>query len=259
MVSSGGMAFAGLFALVGLAIVAVGGLNLQKWWTMRGMDPAGASVGGGLQELEGRARPVDGTVTAPFTDTESLICEYEVESHRHDHDGSDWHTRTHDTEAVPFEVEHEGTAVAVDPENAQRLLTQEFRVDTGRTDQYPPGIQQYFDGGETVELGPIEFNTHGGRLRFTENRLEPGEEVYVLGPAEQDASAVPDGSDARLAIAPGDRGWKEWILGDPFVVSDSGEGQAERRQLKRALMLVLFGAIFAGIGLAVILFPSTFT
>lgn len=256
------MAFAGLFVLVGVAVIAVGGLNLKKWWTMRGMDPAGASVAGsGLQELEGRARPVDGTVTAPFSDTESLICEYKVESHQHDHDdpGSDWHTREHGTEAVPFEVEHEGTVVAVDPEGAQRLLTRELRVDTGGAGDYPVGVQEYISAGGSVELGPVELNSRGGRLRFTEKRLEPGEEVYVLGPAEQNTSASPDGSDARLAIAPGDRGWKKWILGDPFIVSDSGEGQAERRQLKRALMLALFGSIFAGIGLAVILFPSAFT
>jgi len=81
--------------------------------------------------------------------------------------------------------------------------------------------------------------------------------VYVLGPAERDPSAAPSVSDARLVIDPGERGWKETLLGDPFVVSDSGEEQAEWRQLKRGGILVGTGLLLAGF-CALILFPSAF-
>ena len=48
------------------------------------------------------------------------------------------------------------------------------------------------------------------------------------------------------SIDPDERGVKEWFLGDPFVVFDSGEEQAEGRQLKRGLFVMAIGVVFIG-------------
>jgi hypothetical protein len=55
------------------------------------------------------------------------------------------------------------------------------------------------------------------------------------------------------SIDPGERGVKEWFLGDPFVVSDSGEEQAEGRQLKRGLFVMAIGMVFIGFVLFAVL------
>lgn len=246
--------FGGVFALIGLGAVVIGANGFRRGWTMRRMDPSEMVVEPGLQEIEGRARAVDEPVTAPFTGSRSLICEYRVERYSHSDRGSNWDTVESGVDAVPVEVEHTGSTVAVDPENASRLLTREFRVDTATTDVLPPRVQEYaddtLDTGSTIELGPIEIGER--RYRFTEERLDDGEEVYVLGPAERDPSSVPGGSGARLAIAPGERTWRQRLFGDPFVISDTSEKQATERQLKRAVGLFLFGLVFAGTGFAVI-------
>jgi hypothetical protein len=261
---------AAVLGVVGVGVLGVGGLKLRTWWAMRNMDPtAGTGTKDGLQELEGRARSLGETVTSPFSKTESLVCEYHVK--RFDQtdeetgevetptgEGGNWNSITHGTEAVPFEVEHAGGTTAVDPENAQQVLSNDFQTETRGGDGAPPGVQEYIEDGKTAELGPVELNSRGGLLRFTENRLHDGDEVYVLGPAERAPSAVPDGSDARTAIAPGERGWTERLLGDPFIVADGGEEAAESRQLTRSLLLVGIGVVTLGFASALLLFPSAF-
>lgn len=254
MVSGTILLFGGLFLLVGLPLTAVGGSGLRKWWMMRRMDPNSAVVEPGLQEFEGRAHAIDETVQTPFTGSQSLISIVHVERYSSSDEGSNWDTVSKDVETVPFEIEDAGARVVVDPEHANHLLTDEFQVDTRDMDDLPPKVQEYADGnlntGSTVELGPIELG--GRRHRFTEKRLDEGEDVYVMGPAEQDPASVPEGSDARLAIAPGERTVRQRLLGDPFVVSDTGEEGAIKRQFKSAVGILLFGLLFAGGGVAVI-------
>lgn len=255
MVSAFGVVFGGVFAAVGLGMVLTGVARVRKWWPMRKLDPGGMVVEPGLQEFEGRAYAVDEPVKAPLTGSESLVCSYEVERYDHDDDGSNWDTVTSGTETTPFEIDHSGSTVVVDPENAQHLLTEEFQVDTGRTDELPPRVQEYADDNldmdAAIELGPIELGEN--RYRLTEQRLDAGETVYVLGPAERDPAAAPAGSDARLSVAPDDHGWRARLFGDPFVVADTGEGGATRRQLKSAGTMLALGLVFGGIGVAVIL------
>lgn len=230
-----------VFGVVGVGLIAVGASNLQKWQRIRNMDPGdAAAIDEGIQELEGRARAVEDTITAPFTGTESLVCKYKIEqrSAGGESHGSGWHPMTNKTESVPFEVERGGETVAVDPENAQCPLTREFRLDTSQTDEYPPGVQEHIEN-------------ENARFKFTERRLDEGEEVYVLGPAERTPSAVPEGSDAQIGIrqdAPEQQeGWREVYFGDPFVVVDAGEEQAKRRYLKRTLWVIGIGVVLVGI------------
>lgn len=254
MASLGLLFFAGIFVLAGVGMGTLGANRLRAWRTMRRMEPSDRVLEPGLQEFEGRAHAIDESVTAPLTGTQSLICEYEIERYDHDDDSSNWETVSSGVDTVPFEVDQGASTVAVDPDGATSLLTEEFRVDTRTTDDLPPRLREYADDnldlGSTFEIGPIELG--GRRHRFTEERLDGGEEVYVLGPTELNPSSPPGDSDARLAVAPGERSWRQRLLGDQFVVSDTSEGQVTRRQLKSAVGFLLFGLVFAGGGIAVI-------
>lgn len=257
MASAGATLFAGVFVLVGAAIALAGLANLRSWWTMRRMDPSGAlSIEPGLGEFEGRAQSVGDTVTAPFSGAESLVCEFEVERYRPHRDGSNWNHVDGDQWAVPFELRGDaGQTVAVNPGEADTLLTEEFHVDTAEADALPDRVREYVDeeldeGSTSLEVGPIEIGGNR-RYRFTEQRLDAGEEVYVLGPVERDPDAVRT-AEARYAVAPPERGWRERLLGTPFVVADTGEETAQRRQLKRGAGLFLFGALFAAIPLVLL-------
>lgn len=245
------VAVVSVFVLFGLVIAGGGLIRLRRWWVMRRLDPAGMTADSGLQEFEGTARPVDGTVTAPFSETESLICEWEIDRYQTNDDGSNWETVESGTESVPFDLEHTGPTVAVDPEGAQFLLGENDRFDTLDSEEVPPGVERYLDHSTaSIDVGPVELDL-SGRLRFTERRLDPGDPSYVVGPVERAAAEPPGGSTARLSIDPAGGGWLANLLDDPFVVSDAGEQQAQRRQLKGAVMYLLVGLFFAGLPLGI--------
>lgn len=255
MVSAPILIFTGLFVLIGLPITVAGFSGLRRWNTMRRMDPNDMVVESGLKEFEGQAHAVGETVTTPFSDSQSLICEHKVERYSTSGEGSNWKTVESDVDTVPFEIEGGGETVAVDPAEASYLLTDEYQVEGREAEDFPSRVMEYAEetegvnAGSTVELGPVDLG--GQKYRFTEERLDDGEEVYVLGPAEMNPESAPGGSDARLAIAPGDRSWREGFFGDPFVVSDTGEGQARKRQFKSAIVTFLFGLVWLAGGITV--------
>jgi len=238
------------FVLVGVVMAVNGAYGLRHWWEMRGLDPVGPDIESGLQELEGTARSVDGTVEAPFSRRDSLVCEWRIERYDHDDDGGNWRTVADEREAVPFAVDHAGATVAVDPEGATALLTREFHVDSKHDDALPEPVESYLREHTTeIDLGIAEFRT--GRYRFVEERLHPDEAVYVLGPVSRDPGRV-EGSDARYAVGLSRTGIRSRLSGPPFVLSDTGESTAERRQLKRGLVSFGFGLVFAGLATAML-------
>jgi len=258
MVSVGGFLLVGIFVLIGGAITLFGAVRLRYWWTMRRMDPSdGLTVETGLQEFEGRAHAVGQTITAPYSGSESLICDHDVERYRKSSKGSNWRQVDGDEWAVPFELHGEGgRTVAVNPGDADHLLTEEFHVDTREDESIPSRVQSYIDEelgdvDASFDVGPVSLGT-GQRYRFTEKRLDDGEEVYVLGPVRRATGAVPT-SEARYEIAPEDRGWRDTLFGTPFVVADVGEDRARKRQFKQGLGMIGFGLVFGGIPMLVVL------
>lgn len=237
----------GVFLAIGLAWAGAGAVKLRRWWTMKRLDPVGPMAAEtGLQEFEGTAHAVDGTVTAPFSGTESLVCKHKVQRYKHTSDGSNWTTIDTGTRTAPFEIESAGSSVAVDGQDAKHLLTEEYELDIRETEDIPDRIAEYMrrehdikDLESSVNLGPMEMDKH--QYRFKEERLEDGEAVYVLGTVRQDPSLVPDRADARIAISTSNQGLIDSLLGDPFVISDSGEEEAIRRQYKNGRKTTLLG------------------
>jgi len=169
MASLGLLLFASVFVLTGVGIATLGVNRLRAWRTMRQMEPSDRGLEPGLKEFEGRAHATGEPVTAPLTGSQSLICEHEIERYDHDDDSSNWDTVSSGVHTVPFEVDQGTSTVAVDPDGATYLLTEEFRVDTRTTDDLPPRLQEYADDnlelGSTIEIGPIELG--GRRYRFS--------------------------------------------------------------------------------------------
>jgi hypothetical protein len=253
----------GIFLVIGLVWAGVGLVKLRRWWTMKRLDPVGSTgAETGLQEFEGTAHAVDGTVTAPFSGAESLVCKHRVQRYRPNNDGSNWRTVEVTTDSVPFEVESAGSSVAVDGQDAQHLFTEEYELDMTETEGVPDRIAEYMrrehdieDLDSSVGLGPVEMDKH--RYRFKEERLDDGEEVYVLGTVRRDPSLVPEQADARIAIRPSDQGLIESLLGDPFVISDSGEAEAIRRQYEKGRTATLVGLGLAAFSALALFFVVT--
>lgn len=223
-------------------IAVLGAKRLKYWWTMRRLDPSETVVETGLEEIRGKARAIDGMATAPYSETETLVCDWRVERRKVQRNSSNWMLFSSGSETVPFEVEHGGPAVAVDPEDAQYLLQTEFEVDSKKDDDLPPEVQTFI---EENSHGEEETMWVGDRHRFIEKRLDPGGDVDVIGPVERDARDTPGGSSARFSIAPEYDGWLSKRLGEPFLIGNKDHQKTQRRQFKSGILMFVFGSLLA--------------
>jgi len=167
----------------------------------------------GNVELEGTARPLGETVSAPYTDTDVLAYSYERKERRRDHDPDGgtqtrWETVEQGGDAVPFEVVDDTGGVAVDPEGA------DLTFDTERTGDGGVGTRTY------------------------EGRLEPESTVYVNGTKGEVTEREGPLADERAAVGGG----------EDLVVSDTSEGWTAARYLGRGVGELLFGLVFAAVG-----------
>ncbi|MEF8757549.1 MAG: hypothetical protein V5A33_04865 [Halobacteriales archaeon] len=145
-----------MLILGGLFVAVMGGYGLRTPWTALRVDarepndvmdaPAGGHV-----ELEGTARPAAGTIDGPF-----LV-----------DDGT-------------------GT-VLVEPGGARTNLSMETEIRVGG-EEPPARLRRFIESNPTVDsentsldLNLIELNT-GNDRRYVERRLDPEEDVHVLGP-----------------------------------------------------------------------------
>jgi hypothetical protein len=236
MVSTGQLIAGGLlalFVLIGLAILAGGIGRLRAWWRLRDSEASTPGrLGTGQVEVEGTAKPLDGTLTSPRENADSLVYEHIVKEKHVDHDPdqgthTEWRTIVNDTETVPFVVEGDGGSAVVDP------------------------------GGATKLLEPSVSRRQGDR-RIEVSRLDVGEPVYVAGQSV-DAGTADVATDGQRRVVREPTTWVPNFLRRlyeaPFVLSDSKEGEAEDRLLWSGVKTSALGVLMLGFtGVAGVLF-----
>lgn len=268
----------------------------------------------GLAELKGRAVPVDGTLTSPFTGRESLLCLYALRRPPA--------KRSRNTPpvpldfgcvGVPFRLEDETGSVLVRPEGAEIRLPRSVsemderlkrRRDPDERDGREEGVVYREADASASEVRAFDgvrrdlVRRHGlpdemerfagfhrsdrheelpdaGRVRYAEARLEPGDEVYVLGNVQARKEVEGEGPGTFVGRVEGAddrdvgiRGWVEENLSLPempdrqadhdsvFVISDAGEDElfdvVTKGVWKQALggiavLLVAMVALWSGI------------
>ncbi|WP_227131306.1 E3 ubiquitin ligase family protein [Halorubellus salinus] len=242
--------FLSVFVLVALGLVTYGVANLRTYAQLKSMTPTDAhAVGSGLVEVEGEAAAAMQTLEAPFSGEECVAYEFEVERYRYDDDGSNWDTKASGTRSVPFHIQDETGTVGVKPTESGLSVERNYRTVVESDERPPERIQAFLDGEDHLDHDTATFDVAGisiggDKHRFTERRLDPGESAYAAGRAEP-TTAV-DGESPTVVDA--NRGGRlSSLVGDPFVVADTGEDEAEWRHLKLGVGMMLFGALFGAI------------
>lgn len=265
----------GIGALLGL----VGLSYLRAYWTITGTEPTDvAAVSDTMDEvaLMGTAMAVGEPGTAPFSASETLVCDWDFDDLGGDQ--GKWSTVESGAEVAPFVLADETGEIVVDPRGADWQLDQRFQV-TIHDEEPPQAIRSFLD-----EQG-MEPNAEKRLLkddrRYTERRLDPGDEVYVYGPVKRGpAEDAPSGTvesyigtdsaDADNIAGQASMTAQRDIL--PFVGDSKGTlsiGGAEESSLftlavadgsiptdqyrKYGLFLFLFGLTFVGIGIALLM------
>lgn len=217
--------FFALFVLIGLLILVAGAGRLRAWWRLKGSEAsAPGNLDTGPVEVEGTAQPLEETLTSPRENADSLVYEHIVKEKHVEHDPdqgtqTEWRTVVNDTESVPFVVEGEGESAVVEPGGATNLL--EASV-------------EHRQGDRRIEV----------------SRLDVGEPVYVAGQSV-DASAADVATDGQRRVVREPSTWVPNFLRrlyeEPFVVSDSKEGEAEDRLFWSGVKTAAFGVLWLGL------------
>lgn len=259
-------------SLVALALVLFGTRELAVAYRILARDPAAVldAPGGGPIELAGTVVPEREPFTSPFTGTECVIFEYEVEERRTRTQSTGkttttqtyWKTIAEGERVAPFRLEDDTGTVLVDPAGADLRLSAEraIRVDGGteppeRIARYIRADERVDDQNRSIDLRLFELKT-GRDRKFVERRLDVGEPVHVLGVARYDPSASTASGQVnavvgRPASAAAPDPWtrlRARFFGPPFVVSDTDERGAGLR-----VALPGLGAVLAGLALLAIL------
>lgn len=167
----------------------------------------------GRVEVFGTVRPGDRTLTDPVSGEESVAYEYTVSREKRvKNDVWDWTRYGYRTEAdggvaVPFFVEDASGRVLVEPgdpddehaayDGAVNLYaTSETDIHLDDDESGPASLRHLF-----AKADASRPDDDYGRAYET-SRIEPGEEVYVLGTARfRDGERVVEGADGRFVVA----------------------------------------------------------
>lgn len=201
-------------------------------------------------ELRGTVEPEEEeTMTAPFTGTECVAYEFEVEEFESSGQSSHWESLADGSRAIPFRLADHTGSILVDPTGADLTLRSGWETEIGADETAQGRIREFLraldvepgEGGE-FSVGPLSVGT-GDRRRYSEERLDVGEAVSVFGRPEYDPDAGGEwGSDA-VDAALRDR------EDAPFVVADAESVPILRRSTVVPGLVVAFGAAIAVAGL----------
>ncbi|MFP8952878.1 GIDE domain-containing protein [Natrialbaceae archaeon A-arb3/5] len=222
--------FALLFAGGGIVALGYGGLQLRKWRRIRAGEPVPireAVIESDPVEIEGRIEPYEETLTSPILTEECVAYEYEVEEKkrrrgRKGRNKTTWKTVDSGSARRPFVLEDETGTAHVDPSSASLSMGTERTNSIDDESSLPPGLQSTSSGPLSISIGG--FNLGGNQMRYTEKRLDVGEDGYVFGQSESN----PHWADVDIALSDG----PETPM---FLVSDTGEAGTMRRFLQYGL------------------------
>lgn len=228
----------------------------------------------GLVELEGQVR-VGETFESPIQRRECVLAAWEVEEWHESGKHSDWVTIATGIYAESFELDdgtdrvrveigdHSdaggsgllpdvddwlgGTGVAVDD-----VLCEFRRVP--KVAQHPPNDvpahvrafvarEPRVDASSSALFDALDFGTQHGERRYSEQVVEPGQDVYVLGHAHPDADATRPLHPEDVTVGPPSDGDGELIVSDLPEEDLKGRFRSRRLLLPGAILLAVVGAV----------------
>lgn len=197
-------------------------------------DVIAAERADGPVELEGTANELDGTVTAPVSETPCLAYEFEVEELQSSGKHSSWNTVDSGAGGVPFSLEDRTGSVRVDLTGADLALSTSITAEVDGGEAEPEPIRRFLETeseleseNSSLDLGVVELAT-GNDRKYHERRLDPGEDAYVFGQSRYDVEARETMRDISAVIEDGPET-------PAFVVADSCQDGAARLLAKQQL------------------------
>jgi hypothetical protein len=200
--------------------------------------------GTGAVEIKGRiAASEQGLIAAPFSGRQAVWVRVTVQERRSRGRSTYWHTLVRETDARVFVVDDgSGQSARVMPSAANVILDKQNVASSGSFRDPPPHMEAFLSARNLKSTNFLGFNK---AMRYEEELLSPGENLYAIGPSRREAG--PPASDAYrmgptsqlvLFAAAGPTG--ELIL----------TNKTEEQLVKKLLWGFVGGAVAAGLGVA---------
>lgn len=198
----------------------------------------------GRVEVKGTTKPTseENKLISPFVGEECVGYECEVEEYNYDDDGSNWQTVYQTRETIPFLLEDDTGRIMIDGEQAEWSIGSSDYREEFDENEAPDRIKNFLQK-EIEQNQALDFDLLGGdHFRFTENRIDVNEDLYVLGGAEPiDHRDDLDSDQTDTVIGKDERT-------DMFYISDESE---------EAIITSKWWGIVTAIGIGTILTPAS--
>lgn len=225
------------------------------------------SLSMGQSEVKGTAtpHPDHGTVTAPFSDEECLVAEWEIEEYEvstdseGDEDGR-WSTKASGVEHVPFHLDDGTGKLLVRPDDDVVYEIDEDaeeRIEIGVKSDAPDHIRS-FEKAQGVGKPHHSHDRHMGHWegdrRYYQHLLQPGEETYAFGVVQERDGERSAKNEENLVLERVPEGDED--LQDMFMIGDKPESEIVDER-KYALWRFPVGALVATGGLGLLILAAS--
>lgn len=238
-----GLAYAFLTILVGLVLVWYGfHRHTQRRLIQDTATSEVESAAVGAVELTGTAEPAEATVTAPLSDEECVVVDYDVEEYkRHDDLAKEWVTVDSDVIAESFYLDDGTGEMLVDASDLSSDYDISDRNRTRETYESTHGLPDPLDSFLVERADVSPDGEH--RRRYTQAVIPAGSDVYVFGDAEAvDAVESTDEPESALVVTKDDDT-------EMFLISDKAEEALVSGRRYSLLLWGLVGLVVFSIGL----------
>jgi hypothetical protein len=202
----------------------------------------------GAVEISGQARGHEETHRTPFTDQDTLICQWEIEEYQHDPTddaGSDWEEVDSGELTTPFLIDDGTGTVLVEPAGASLYMRETRTLHGHEADSESFSV--------SLDSLGVEFHS-GSDRRYREYHLGPEDDVHVMGSVQPPPDDLSDSvAGVVRAVDEGGSSVVDAFQTKDFTISNGGEERAEMEVLKYAAIFLGIGVVFTIISVLLIL------
>lgn len=177
----------GILFVIGVIVTLV---NLKNWKRRQRIiatptSPVAQAPGNGLVEIKGRIQPSEqGLLQTPFSGRHAVWCRITVQELRSSGRNTYWHTILTEVDGRVFMVDDgSGQMGRVLPQGANVILDSHNIASSGTFNDAAPHLDAFLQSRGLKSTSWLGFNKS---MRYSEEVLGPGDNLYALGPSRRD-------------------------------------------------------------------------
>ena len=243
--------FAAVVIIFGAILFGTGFRSMKRKKLMESIPTSKIrSLAVGIAEIYGKATTNAPLIHGPFSNEECIVCRVVIQEYNSWSKYNKWRTIKDVILSTEFMVEDETGKVQVEPREATLDIPISYENNSG-WGKSPPKHAIEFLKNHNISSGGISLSFHS--RRFLEYTIKPGDNVYVLGRAD-DNPFVKDGSAQEGVV---DIMMQKSKNPDIYYISNKSETQILGKLNYAILGQIVGGPLLVGGGLLVILLRLT--